>query len=577
MINAFSNAGPPSQQLSLLQYPIAPIGYLLLALGLVFNVYQGILFPPLTSFFTSDEQSITDSGVFLLYGATPRCLDWPALPMVFVYYLIALVHCSFEVVTHWSALHHITDIFTLIDQTVYQYLSDRTPYLLAGRVAQLLFSAGLLGWTIQTIKRASPALLPPEVGLLLLIIILTNSEFWTSAVIMRPEGLAYSLAVLTMVRLLFGQAEGRWYTLTTLLLTALLISQRLIFVFLLPFWLGGLLWRSRGRFSGSGFLRLGLGLTGCLLLTIPFLWTDTLVLVKAFAGGILAKTNSAAQASLFNWTYISDALTQPVTWLYGLGFLGSVVFVRQYPHRPIAWLLLGNALFYMVMVLRSPIIYPTHTLPIRILLLMPMAYGAAGVAQRLTFFRPVVRLALVGGLYAFGMVSESLHFEQLAHRTLNLHTTLRWINTLPANTKVLLQPDFEAYLLKNRTCLQRELSAIQNQELGLPKLKRTLALVGAPESRHPPLSLVNNLLEDERLTTLQHQLLLAYTPENQFIDPRFYTDQAGFINYYLVGTPVDVFGRSDCQYLITSAEVPGYRLTQKFDAFGTQPYYIYQR
>ena len=387
---SFSSAKPLTDS----RLPSSFWAYACVALVIGFHLFVTFIYPPDGGYFTTDEQFIADSGVFMVYGATPRCLDWPGIPMVLVFYLLGLGQSALNII---GAAGHgglsAVGVFGIIDQTTNAYLLDRIPLIRAGRLVQILLVFGLLIGTVRTIYRADSARLPPVMRLPLAIILCLQYDclVWPPAI--RPEGLAYALFVCLSVQLLFGEQAQRGWRLTVLILTALLLSQRLLFVFTMPFILGTLLvrvgpnWRQAVRIVG--------GLLVCLLLTMPFLWTDTLVLLKSFFGGLLMKVNGGTQASFFNWGYVQTmVLPAPTAWLPLLTVLGGVAFWRFYPSKLTAGLLVGTLALLTVSIFHSSVIYITHTLPLRamsVLLLayaVPMGFTAGWAAESGCFMPP---------------------------------------------------------------------------------------------------------------------------------------------------------------------------------------------
>ena len=580
ILHMLVNQNPPSSLLNSI------LSYGLLVLGLLFVLYWGILNPPTGHYYTTDEQFIADSGVFMLYGLTPRCLDWPAIPAVFLFYLITLVHLGIDVLTHRPAVHGLADVFARADAIVAQYLTDRSAYLTAGRLVQLLLTGGLLAWLMRIINRTDSRIIPPATGLLLSFLLVLNPDLLTGTAVLRPEGLAYPLAMLLIGLILFGDFTSRWALFWGLLLTAVLISQRLIFVFMLPFWVGGLLLRA-GQFSVRNLLLAGVGLVGLLFMVMPFLWTDTLVLAKAFAGGILVKVNAPGQTGGgFNWPYLAASVQMPDNWVYGLALIGGYSFLRQYPHRPVALLLIGVLVLYGVMVLRSAVIYPTHTLPLRCLSWPLVAYGGGSLYQWLAgrlAWPPLnarVGAGMLGGLVGLLFLRESIAYERLTHLPSNHEAVLGWLRTVPPTAAVLMASEFNSTVPKSRTCLQRELADIENPALFNLKMQRLLTYVGGRTGAENsvPVLLQMTLSEDEKAAIVQHRLLIQAADSLPTADTYFYSTAAGFISYYL---PYDAalsnFRQGRYAYTVADQPIAGLKPGKIFDQGSGVVYYLYTR
>ncbi|MBO0931281.1 hypothetical protein [Fibrella aquatilis] len=555
--------------------PLPPItwAYLSVALVICFHLFVTLIYPPDGGYFTTDEQFIADSGVFMLYGATPRCLDWPGIPMVLVFYLLGLGQSALNVI---SAASHgglsAVGVFGIIDQTANAYLLDRIPLIRAGRMVQLLLVALLLFNTVRTIYRADSLRLPPVLRLPLVVILCLQYDclVWPPAI--RPEGLAYALFTCLAVQLLFGEQAQRGWRTILLVLTALLLSQRLLFVFTMPFILGtmlvrtGLTWRQAGRIVG--------GLLVCLLLTMPFLVTDSLVLLKSFFGGLLMKVNGGAQASFFNWDYVQTmVLPTPTAWLPVLTLLGSLAFWRFYPNRLIAALLVGNLLLLTLSIFHSSVIYITHTLPLRTLSVFLLAYSAYGLYRWLGNRMWVLYAAT--GLIALSNVAESVMLEHDLLLPSNLMRANAYANTLPANARVLIDATFDNTLARSQKTALRELQALQNPVLTGQKFARQF---GGKTALNVPVAMQTTLLEDDRLTMLQRQVQAQQTPPDRFPDFYFMADVSGFTNYFIdKKQALADFRAGQYDYLVTELALPYDQLKTFDEPSHSKTYYVYKK
>ena len=547
--------------------------YVCVALVISFHLFVTFIYPPDGGYFTTDEQFIADSGVFMVYGATPRCLDWPGIPMVLVFYLLGLGQSALNII---SAAGHgglsAVGVFGIIDQTTNAYLLDRIPLIQAGRLVQILLVFGLLISTVRTIYRADSELLPPVLRLPLAIIVCLEYDclVWPPAI--RPEGLAYALFVCLSVQLLFGEQAQRGWRTTMLILTALLLSQRLLFVFTMPFILGtllvrvGLNWRQAVQIVG--------GLLVCLLLTMPFLWTDTLVLLKSFFGGLLMKVNGGPQASFFNWGYVQTmVLPAPTAWLPILTLLGGVAFWRFYPNKLIAGLLVGTLALLTASIFHSSVIYITHTLPLRALSVLLLAYGAYGLYRWLGSRTWVLYVAT--GLVALSNLGESVALEKDLLLPSNLMRAASYANTLPANARVLIDATFDNTLARSRKTAMRELAALQNPVLTGQKFARQF---GGQSILDVPVAMQTTLLEDDRLTMLQRQVQAQQTPPNRFPDYYLMAEVSGFTNYFIDrNRALNDFKTGQYDYLVTELQLPYARLKTFDEPSHSKTYYVYKK
>ncbi len=549
--------------------------YLIVALVIAFTSWVSFIHPPDGGYFTTDEQFIADSGMFLIYGATPRCIDWPCIPLVFVFYLMSLGLCLINVIS--AAMDgNLTavGVFEIIDKTAYTYLLDRIPLIMAGRFVQILLVGGLLIWCTRIIHRASAALLPPVLRLPLVVIICLQYDVLVGTPVMRPEALSYSLFAVITLLIFFGEfpKNSLRQPATVLLLMALLISHRLTFLFTMPLLLGGLLVRVGWN------LKRALALAGTLLLfvlaTIPFLWTDTFVLIKAFAGGMIVKLNGThgKQPTFFNWQYVRDmVLPTPTVWQLILLPIGALAIWRRYPYRGIAALLLGNLVLLSIAILHSSTIYIPHTLPLRTLGLLLLAYGCYSLYQ-LTNRRWV--LYGLTALLAISNITESVNFGASLLRPWMFWQAVDFLKTLPANTPVLVESEFDNLTPRSPQALTRELAAIQDQRLTQAKYNR---LFSGKSATSVPVVLETSLSEDERLGLLQRQILVKYTPMNKYADLYYFSPATGFVNYFVEQKPAFAdFVKGRYTYLITHEQLPYPRVAQFDQPSHGGPYYVYK-
>lgn len=545
----------PHPSLSSSQPEAAPIGwsYVALAASLCFALFITYIQPPQNGYFTTDEQFIADSGVFMLYGATPRCLDWPGIPMVLVFYLLAIGQCGLNLLTAAaSGSLSVTDAFGIVDQTAYSYLTNRAPLLMAGRTVQLLLVFGLLFGCIRIIYNSSAALLPRVMRFPLVVFLCLSFDVIAGVAVIRPEALAYALfAVASLLVLLGNFREGSWRLPALVLgIMALMVSQRLLFVFTFPFLLGGLLLQ-------MGFsLRRAVGvlalLIACTLLAMPFLFTDSFVVLKAFLGGILMKVGGAPQSTYFNWVYIRESvLGNPTVWQVVLVLIGCVAFWKFYPKRGVAAFLLGNLLFLTFTIFHSSTIYHTHTLPIRCLAFFPLLYGLYWL------YRVTNRTWVVYGLLTLYVAAngyEGWGMIRACFAPNPVWEAVTYLETVPDTKRILIDAAFDNVAPRSQKTLARELGNIQDLNLTQLKYKRQL---GGKIEKNVPIALVATLSEDERLAVLQRQILARYTPAGRFPDTFIYSPYPGFVNYFIdQSAAMADFDKGLYDYLITYEALP---------------------
>lgn len=567
---------------SLQKLPIPLLtGYGLLALVLLFNLGFGVLQPPNLGFYTTDEQFIADSGVFMLYGATPRCLDWPAVPMLLVFQGLILGQWVLTLAQNLSAIHSLADVFAVGDQLAYNYLTNRTPLIIAGRLIQILLSVALLIPAVQIVSRSGR--IPDGVRLPVIMLITINPDTLTGFGVLRPEAIAYSLAVWLTIHLLFTNSQRSDFVTIALVLAGMLFAQRLIYVFLLPFIVGALYLRDAEnrpdsrRFDSRRFMALTGWMVVATLWWLPFFWTNLLVVAKAFAGGVAMKMTHEGSTGPFNIGFIGQTLTDPAGLVaVVLTGIGAGLFLRQYPARWVAWLFVATGSLYLLNVLRSPLIYPTHTLPVRTAGIVLLGYGIGGFGRLKTLITNWLPTVIAGVLACwFGW--NGYLFQRNAHLSTNLADVLTWYNALPADTPVAMEPEFSSWVNRSTAALDFELQATNDTLLTRQKLRRLAGAVGGSvTTTAQPVLMTTSLLEDERLFTVQNQILRQYTPARTHPTPQFFSLTTGFVNYFItVQQATEGVKNGQFRYLVMAQQQPGLTPVKTYADKAGLPYFVY--
>lgn len=482
--------------------------YSILAILWAYTFYVSVLAPPFFGYFTVDENYIADSGIFLWYGNTPRCLDWPATPSLLTFFLMFGMAVAGSIVSARGQMHGIMSVFEQFDMQAYQYFVSRESFLVVGRAIQLVEVAIILVFLIRFLYKQSHVLLTDTSRNTLVFIIITSYIVWFNAPVLRPEAISGSLFFYILARIIFTDRLTNRQVYFLAALFGIVLAERLLFVFVTPTLLGGVyLLVQKNRMQAT--LRFVFLTILTFLVFCPFILTDPLVVLKSFVGGIMAKMNDKPMETMFNYEFMGGYFQNPVNYLVVLlGGLGGWVLLRQ--RSVLYYIVLGNWLFFLFLVLRSAKIYDTHVLPAGILMLFAVGLGVAFVAQKAGRW---------GGWVATGLsvivissnVSEYLQFQKRSHTVSTMESAYHWIHTLPANSRLLVHPDLEFYLPKTKENLIKELA--QNQDSRLMTRKLNYLLGNKEQSSNPetlPLVTRSFAFEDERLYEIQYQLLIKY-------------------------------------------------------------------
>lgn len=485
------------------------VAYSVLGILWAYTFYVSVAAPPFFGYFTVDENYIADSGIFLWYGNTPRCLDWPATPSLLTFFLMFGMAVAGSIVSASGQTSGILSVFEHFDIQAYQYFVSRENFLILGRSIQLVEVGVILVFLIRFLYKQNHRLLNATSRNTLIFVIITSYVVWFNAPVLRPEALSGSLFFYILARILFTHRLTNRQIYFLAALFGIVLAERLLFVFVTPILLGGVYLLSQ-KTPVKATLRFVLITILTFMIFCPFILTDPLVVLKSFVGGIMAKMNDKPMDTLFNNEFIRLYFQNPVNYLVVLlGALGGWVLIRQ--RSLLYYIVIGNWLFFLFLVLRSAKIYDTHVLPAGILMLFAVGLGVAFLAEKAGNRGSWVALGL-SAVVILSNVYEYIQFQKRSHTASNIEAAYHWIHTLPKDSRLLVHPELEFYLPKTIESLQKELALNQDTTLMIRKLNYLLGIKGeAVTPQKVPLVARSFAFEDERLYEIQYQLLIKYS------------------------------------------------------------------
>jgi hypothetical protein len=554
------------------------LAYTVLVSIWLYTFFVGIIAPPFFGYYTVDENYIPDSGVFLWYGNTPRCLDWPATPSLLTFFILFGVKVAWEIFSHLGSLQGILSVFERLDLEAFHYFVSRTEFILIGRAIQLVEVGLILILIIRFLTRTSHDLLTTLTRPLLIFLIITSYVVWFNAPVLRPEALAGTLFIYLMLRLVFVYriTPNQAYFLAAIF--GVILAERLLFVFVAPIVLGGIYFLSPQHKFRTTFRALGI-LLAVFILLCPFIFTDPLVVMKSFFGGILAKMQDKPMETLFNMSYIGEYFSNPVAYLIVLATLAGIGALL-WAKKPFYYVLVGTWFLYLVMVLRSAKIYDTHVLPAGILTLIVLALGIGTLASRL----PSVGKYLAFGLAVLIMGNNLLayfQFQERSHTVSNLERAYYWMQELPVDSRFLVHPELEVYLPKSLAQVAREYEQNRDSTKMIQKLNYLMGNRGdkAIEASRLPLVTSSFAFEDERLYDIQYQLLLKYgnRRKGRVFDYDVYLENTELANHSVrTQEAIRDFRAGKYDYMITELRLDGLEPVQVFVNNLHEPIFCYQ-
>jgi hypothetical protein len=489
--------------------------YSTLILIWLYTFYVSVITPPFLGYFTVDENFIADSGVFLWYGATPRCLDWPATPSVLAFFIIFGVQLVYHSITHLGEFTTFIDLFESIDRVAFQYLISRQELLVVGRSVQLLLVGIFILLFIRYLFKKDHSLLNTETRFALSLIVVTSYILWFNAPVLRPEAISASIFIYLLARLLFTDSLSSRQCLFLGILFGIVLAERLLFVFVAPILLAAVYFKAQ-RTPIHHTIRFFLVTLGVFILLCPFLITDPLVILKSFFGGILAKMQDKPMPTFFNEEFIKAYFMNPINYFIVLAsLLGCWVLLKS--RSLFHYILVGNWLLFLFMVLRSAKIYDTHVLPAGIFTLFATALGIGYLADKVGKNRSTVLAAVLILPIALHNLFNYVNFQEQSHIESNFAKAYYWINELPEGTRLLVHPELDFYLLKSRESLAWNLEQNRDSLKMIRKLNYIMGNKGEQAIRLETLPFVARsfAFEDERLYEIQYQLLNRYGTESE--------------------------------------------------------------
>ena len=568
-------------------YSTRSLSYVFFGILLIFitiSFYYGIISPPPLITYTTDENFIGESGIFLLFGNTPRALEWAALPSTFIAYLIFLIWCGISIISQVKSLHGLTDILSVIDKNAFYYLNHREEFVIWERVIQILLVGFIIFKTIQFIIHSKHPALNDNLKTILTILCVSSDIIWVTVPLIRPEALSGSLFLLITIKILFIEKISPKIATSILILFILTVTQRLIFLFLSPFVLGGIMihlwqqnigWKVYFKYLSIVFL--------AIFAFMPFIITDTFVVLKSFLGGVFIKLNHDKMDTYFNMTYINDFLGKPLNIILSLlAVIGTWFIIKKHPSKLLIFLFLGNFIFFLFTSLKAAQLYVTHTFPLAMMGLILIGFGLAGILELIKgkskqwVLIGFSIILIVNSLYAVAKNNADIKEQQQ-----NLADAISWVKSLKNNEKIALELDFDGLIPKNKGTLMREYQANASEKYRIGKLHRLLKVPQSDTLNKFPLPIIAQsfAFEDEKLFDTQYQIALKYidTDNRKRFDTDYFFENNSMMSHCLVREDaLQRFETGEYHYLISKAQLDNKKPLKTFLKTGGTGFWVYE-
>ena len=560
------------------------ISSIILFMFLMVSFYYGILSPPPLITYTTDENFIGESGIFLLYGNTPRALEWAALPSIFIAYLLFLVWCGFLILKGISSIHTLPDVLTIIDKNAFYYLNHREEFVIWERWTQIFIVGFIVYKTIQFIIHSKHPILKSEIRTILMLLCLCADAIWVTVPVIRPEALSGSLFLYIIVRILFTEKITLQIATTLLILFILTFTQRLIFVFFSPFVIGSILihlWEQ--KITWKTYLKYFSIIILALFALMPFIITDTMVVMKSFLGGVFIKINHNQMNTYLNMEFINNFISMPINIFFSFfAIIGSWFFVKLYSSKFISILFIANFLFILFSSLKAAQLYITHTFPLSIMAIIMVGFGMNSIIK---LIKENQKKWVLGILAVFLVINSfwAIYRSNIAitEQLQNIADAVSWIKGLENNEKIALTLDFDGLIPKNKACLLREYKANASDDYRIRKLGKLLKmpLSDSISKFTLPILAQSFAFEDEKLFDTQYQIALKYVDSDstkRFDTDYFFENINNMSHCILKNQALKRFQDGNYKYIISKDQIQNLIPVKSFTKGGGEIFWAYE-
>jgi hypothetical protein len=364
----------------------------------------------------------------------------------------------------------------------------------------------------------------------------------------------------------------------------LAFTQRLIFLFFGPFVVGSILlqfWQQKLPFK-TYLNYLGVVMLA-LLAIMPFIITDTFVVLKSFLGGVFIKINHDEMGTYFNMSYINNFVKEPINLIFSIFCLiGIWFFIKLHPSKLTVIIFVVNFLLILFSSLKAAQLYNTHTFPLSIMAIVLIAFGTYGSFTWLEEKRKMPVLCILGLILlanTFWAIQKnnSSVFEQQQ----NLSDAIAWVKSLNNNEKVLLSLDFDGLVAKNKDCLLREYEANANENYRMNKLSKLLKMPPSDSLSKFTLPILAQsfAFEDEKLFDTQYQIALKYVDTDRgkrFDTDYFFNNNFNMSHCYEKMEALKRFSEGKYHYVVSKEQIGSLKPIKSFLKSGGDIYWAYE-
>lgn len=528
---------------------------------------------------------IPDSGIFAWYGLPSRCMEWPANPMLFFYYVLIGFLAAKNFLLQSVIGHSGSNFFEIFDKQVYDYIINKPSYLVYGRVFQYIMVV-ILSFLSFTKLKENSIFKENQIGLALFFVLLLGSQTLISTTsLVRPDSIAILLAVYWLSIILSADNKQLKGLILMVFIFALLISFRTIFLFLLPVVLY-LVFKKNENFSlKKVILIIGLLIVFLLVLN-PYLFTNTFVFIKAFLGNILSKRNHTME-TLYNYKFIGGEFLQnkliPIFIIFSI-FGIYTIWKEKNENRLLFSILLVVNLIYLHSALTSPVVFTTHTAPVLPFYFLLASIGFSKlIGNKSILFYATFAIILLGSFF----VNKNATRNGLKT---NYFEAINWIKNEKSLKSAAIPEQWDVLIADNRSqeSFKYEYDLLNNEARRAAKLNKLFSPKDSSKSSFNNMLLRSFMFDEENIKSAAAFISFQQTPQNQSDKKMVYLFDDNFDVPANAISPLHcqsftdlepLFNQSKIDILLTkqNRQIPNFKLSKKFDSGSGDVYYVFGR
>jgi hypothetical protein len=316
---------------------------------------------------------------------------------------------------------------------------------------------------------------------------------------------------------------------------------------------------------------------------MPFIITDTFVVLKSFLGGVFTKINHDKMDTYFNMSYINNFSKEPINLIFSLLCTVGIWFlVKFHVSKSVALIFILNFLFILFSSLKAAQLYNTHTFPLSMMAIIMIAFGTYGLSLLIKEKQRKFTLGFIA-IMLFTNTIWAIQKNKLSviEQQQNLADAISWIKSLNDNEKILLSLDFDGLIPKNKVCLLREYEANASEIYRINKLNNLLKMPSTDSLSKFTLPILAQsfAFEDEKLFDTQYQIALKYidVDENKrFETDYFFKNNNNMSHCYIQSEALKRFQEGKYNYLISQVQLPYLKPVKSFLKSGGDIFWAYK-